>query len=388
MKVRVFDTTLRDGEQSPGAAMRAADRLRIARALDRAGTDVIEAGFSAASPAVAASVAEIAASVTHSTVASLARAVDGDIHAAWESLRHARAPRIHVFIATSPIHMEHKLRMTPRQVLAAVERSVRSAHTLCPDVEFSAEDATRSERDFLVEVFQTALDAGALTLNVPDTVGYTQPHEYAALISYLREHVRGSERAIFSVHCHDDLGLAVANTLAAVRAGARQIECTVNGIGERAGNCALEETLAAMRVRQDVYGAEVDFDMAAIPALSRMVARATHMPVQKHKAVVGANAFAHESGIHQDGVLKHRATYEVLPAELLGRQAARLHLGRQSGRHAIRVRLEQLGYAFEQSEMERFYQSFLELANTKREITDADLRVMANGIPEGVAQPA
>ncbi|TAM89169.1 2-isopropylmalate synthase [bacterium] len=388
MEIRVFDTTLRDGEQSPGAAMRATDRLRIARALDRAGVDVIEAGFSAASPAVAASVAEIASQVSRAGVAALARTVESDIRAAWESIRHARAPRIHTFIATSPIHMEHKLRMTPRQVLAAVESSVRTARSLCADVEFSAEDATRSDHDFLIEIFQTALDAGATTLNVPDTVGYTQPHEYAALITLLRERVRGSERAAFSVHCHDDLGLAVANTLAAVRAGARQIECTVNGIGERAGNCALEETLAAMRVRQDVYGAEVRFDMAGIPALSRMVARATHMPVQKHKAVVGANAFAHESGIHQDGVLKHRSTYEVLPAEMLGQRAARLHLGRQSGRHAIRVRLEQLGYAFEKPELDRFYLSFLEMANTKREITDTDLRAMANRIPVGIGQPA
>ncbi|HVA37835.1 MAG TPA: 2-isopropylmalate synthase [Candidatus Dormibacteraeota bacterium] len=378
MEVRIFDTTLRDGEQSPGAAMRADDRLRIATALDRAGVDVIEAGFPAASPTVAASVAEIAAAVRQAGVAALARASRGDIEKAWESIRHGQRPRIHTFIATSPIHMEHKLRMTPRQVLAAVDEAVRLASSLCADVEFSAEDATRSERDFLVEVFQTALDAGATTLNAPDTVGYTQPDEYASLIEDLRGRIRGSERAVFSVHCHDDLGSAVANSLAAVRAGAGQIECTVNGIGERAGNCAMEEVLAALWIRNDIYGADVRFDMQAIPALSRMVARATHMPVQKHKAVVGANAFAHESGIHQDGVLKHRSTYEILPAEMLGRSAARLHLGRQSGRHAIRVRLEQLGYAFDKEELDAFYRAFLDVANAKREVTDADLREIAS----------
>src|SRR5579872_4369187 len=384
MEVLIFDTTLRDGEQSPGAAMRSTDRLRIACALDRAGADVIEAGFPAASPSVAASVAEIAGNVKRAAVAALARAKESDIRTAWESIRHARRPRIHTFIATSPIHMEHKLRMTPREVLASVVESVRAARALCDDVEFSAEDATRSDREFLVEIFQAALDAGATTLNVPDTVGYTQPHEYASLISHLRERLRGSERVVFSVHCHDDLGLAVANTLSAVRAGARQVEGTINGIGERAGNCALEEVIAAMRVRNDVYDAEVRFDMQAIPALSRMVSRATRMPVQKHKAVVGANAFAHESGIHQDGVLKHRSTYEILPAEMLGRQAAQLHLGRQSGRHAIRARLERLGYTFDKPELDRLYETFLEMANTKHEITDADLHAMVRRIPEQI----
>ncbi|MDE2571967.1 MAG: 2-isopropylmalate synthase [bacterium] len=381
MEVRIFDTTLRDGEQSPGAAMRPSDRLRIGRALDRAGVDVIEAGFPAASPAVAASVAEIAAVVKRATVAALARAHDGDIAAAWDAIRRARNPRIHTFIATSPIHMEHKLRMEPRQVLAAVKNAVRGARALCHDVEFSAEDATRSDREFLVEVFQTAVDNGATTLNLPDTVGFTQPDEYRDLIAFLRRRVRGSERAVFSVHCHNDLGSAVANTLAAIRGGAGQVECTINGIGERAGNCALEEVLAALCIRRDIYDVDVRVEMQAIPALSKMVARATGMPLQKNKAVVGANAFAHESGIHQDGVLKHRATYEVVPAELLGRRAANLHLGRQSGRHAIRVRLERLGYSFEKPELDAFYRSFLEMANTKREITDADLRTIAGRIP-------
>ena len=377
--IELFDTTLRDGEQSPGAAMTPPARLRIARMLADAGVDLIEAGFPAASPIVHDSVAQIARRVRNSRIAALARCVPSDIDAAASALKHAVQPRIHTFIATSDIHLQHKLKITSERALEMAADGVRHARRYCDDIEFSAEDATRSTPAFLAKVFSTAIAAGATTLNVPDTVGYTTPSEMRSLIEYLLEHCRGIENAKISVHTHDDLGMATANALAAISAGASQVECTINGIGERAGNCALEEIVIALRTRRDAFDCDTSFDTSNIQAISRAVSAATRMPVQKNKAVVGRNAFAHESGIHQDGVLKERSTYEIVDPASVG-LATSLPLGRNSGRHALFERAERLGLKFEDGARQRFHAAFIELAQNQRTVHDADLMRLAQQV--------
>lgn len=370
----IFDTTLRDGEQSPGASMTKEEKLRIARQLERMRVDVIEAGFAAASPGDFEAVRAVAEAIKESTVCSLARANAADIERAAEAIRPAKRQRIHTFIATSPIHMEKKLRMTPDEVVAQAVEAVRLARRFTDDVEFSAEDAGRSELDFLCRIFEAVIEAGATTLNVPDTVGYTLPHEYADKIRRLIERVPNSDKVIWSVHCHNDLGLAVANSLAAVLAGARQVECTINGLGERAGNAALEEIVMAVRTRQDAFPCDTRIDTTQIVPTSKLVSTITGFPVQPNKAIVGANAFAHESGIHQDGVLKHRETYEIMRAEDVGWSANKIVLGKHSGRRAFRARLEELGIEVSSEEqLNQAFARFKELADKKHEIFDEDL---------------
>lgn len=376
-RVIIFDTTLRDGEQSPGASMTKEEKLRIAKALERMKVDVIEAGFAIASPGDFESVKAIADTVKDSTICSLSRALDADIERAAEALAGANSGRIHTFIATSPIHMEYKLRMQPDQVVEQAVRAVKKARNLCADVEFSCEDAGRSELDFLCRIVEAAIDAGARTINIPDTVGYAIPHQYAELIRQLIERVPNSDKAIFSVHCHNDLGLAVANSLAAVVAGARQVECTINGLGERAGNAALEEIVMAIKTREDLLGLYTNIDSTQILSTSRMVSGITGFPVQPNKAIVGANAFAHESGIHQDGVLKHRETYEIMSAESVGWNANKMVLGKHSGRNAFRSRLQELGIELgSETELNAAFARFKELADKKHEIFDEDLQAL------------
>ncbi len=376
--VRIFDTTLRDGEQSPGCSMNLSEKLALARQLAKLGVDVIEAGFPIASEGDFEAVRAVARELRGSIVCGLARTGERDIKRAAEALEPAAAPRIHTFIATSDIHLKHKLRMSRERVLEEVERAVRQARRYCDDVEFSAEDATRSDRDYLVQIFSTALAAGAATLNVPDTVGYTTPAEYAALIRYLREQIPDSARAVFSVHCHNDLGLAVANSLAAVLAGARQVECTVNGIGERAGNAAMEEVVMSIRTRPDVFrGLDTRVVTTEIYPSSRLLSSTIGIPVQPNKAVVGDNAFAHEAGIHQDGVLKAPITYEIMTPQSIGRPANELVLGKHSGRHAFRDRLQELGLAtLPDAEFERAFQHFKALADKKKTIYNEDLEAI------------
>ena len=370
----IFDTTLRDGEQSPGASMTKEEKLRIARQLERMRVDVIEAGFAAASPGDFEAVRAVAEAIKESTVCSLARANAADIERAAEAIRPAKRQRIHTFIATSPIHMEKKLRMTPDEVVAQAVEAVRLARRFTDDVEFSAEDAGRSELDFLCRIFEAVIEAGATTLNVPDTVGYTLPHEYAEKIRRLIERVPNSDKVIWSVHCHNDLGLAVANSLAAVLAGARQVECTINGLGERAGNAALEEIVMAVRTRQDAFPCDTRIDTTQIVPTSKLVSTITGFPVQPNKAIVGATAFAHESGIHQDGVLKHRETYEIMRAEDVGWTTNKIVLGKHSGRRAFRARLEELGIEIASEEqLNQAFARFKELADKKHEIFDEDL---------------
>ncbi|HEY1726747.1 MAG TPA: 2-isopropylmalate synthase [Candidatus Baltobacteraceae bacterium] len=372
-RVIIFDTTLRDGEQSPGAAMTPSARLRIAQMLADAKVDVIEAGFPAASPIVVQSVAEIARHVRGASVAALARTTPGDVDAAWEALKDAEAPRIHTFLATSNLHLEHKLRISHDQAVEATAEAVRRAKKYCSDVEFSAEDATRSNWDFLVRIFSAAIKAGATTISFPDTVGYTMPQEYAALTSYLLERVEGIENAVISVHTHDDLGFAVANALSAVQAGARQIECTINGIGERAGNCSLEEVVVGMRVRKDIYNVDTRFDTSALQKISQQVARATRMPVQKNKAIVGAHAFMHESGIHQDGILKHKGTYEIIEPSSVGVEQTKFSISRNSGKHAVLARVRDIGFVFDRAAETKFLDAFGKLAQTRRVVSDGEL---------------
>jgi len=375
--IRIFDTTLRDGEQSPGCSMNLSEKLTLARQLERLGVDVIEAGFPIASQGDFESVRAIAAELTKARVCGLARTGREDVERAAAALEGARKPRIHTFIATSDIHLEHKLRMGREQVLAEIDRAVRQARGYVEDVEFSAEDATRSDWDFLVQVFQTAIDAGASTLNVPDTVGYTQPEEYAALIRMLRERVPGADGVVFSVHCHDDLGLAVANSLAAVRAGARQVECTVNGIGERAGNTSMEEVVMAIKTRRDVYsGLDTGINTKEIYSSSRMLSSIIGVSVQPNKAIVGDNAFAHEAGIHQDGVLKAPITYEILTPQSIGRPSNELVLGKHSGRHAFRERLRELGFEIEGDDFQLAFQRFKDLADKKKTIFNEDIEAI------------
>lgn len=388
-RVIIFDTTLRDGEQSPGASMTRDEKLRIAKALERLKVDVIEAGFAIASPGDFESVKAVADNIQDSIVCSLARALEADINRAAEALSGAAAGRIHTFIATSPIHMQYKLRMQPDQVIEQAVKSIRQARNLCGDVEFSCEDAGRSEIDFLCRIIEAAIDAGARTINIPDTVGYAIPHQYADTMRQLLERIPNADKAVFSVHCHNDLGLAVANSLAAVAAGARQIECTLNGLGERAGNAALEEVVMALKTRQDLFGLETRIDTPHILAASRLVSSITGFPVQPNKAIVGANAFAHESGIHQDGVLKHRETYEIMRAQDVGWHTNRMVLGKHSGRNAFRSRLEELGTQLTGDELNAAFARFKVLADKKHEIFDEDLQALvsdtqAQEVPEFV----
>ncbi len=375
-QVIIFDTTLRDGEQSPGASMTKDEKLRIARALEKLRVDVIEAGFAIASPGDFEAVKLIADTIQDSIICSLSRAVDADIDRAAEALAGANAGRIHTFIATSPIHMQHKLRLPPDQVVEQAVRAVKRARNLCADVEFSCEDAGRSEIDFLCRIIEAAIDAGARTINIPDTVGYAIPHQFADTIGQIIQRVPNADKAIFSVHCHNDLGLAVANSLAAVTAGARQVECTINGLGERAGNAALEEIVMAIKTRKDLLDVHTHIETENILAASRLVSGITGFPVQPNKAIVGANAFAHESGIHQDGVLKHRETYEIMSAQSVGWHTNKLSLGKLSGRNAFRSRLEELGIELSGEALNAAFARFKQLADRKHEIFDEDLQAL------------
>ena len=378
-RLYIFDTTLRDGEQSPGASMTKEEKIRIARQLERLGVDVIEAGFAAASPGDAEAIRAIAEVIKDSTVCSLARANERDVRAAGEAIKPAARGRIHTFIATSPIHMEKKLRMSPDEVVAAAVKAVQIAREYTDDVEFSAEDALRSDIDFLARIFGEVIKAGATTLNVPDTVGYAVPRATEAFFRELISKTPGGDKVIWSAHCHNDLGMAVANSLAAVLGGARQVECTINGLGERAGNAALEEIVMAVRTRKDVFAVETRVDATQIVPASKLVSTVTGYPVQPNKAIVGANAFAHESGIHQDGVLKHRETYEIMSAESVGWSANRLTLGKLSGRNAFKTKLTDLGIVLDSEEaLNAAFARFKDLADRKREIFDEDLHALVS----------
>lgn len=383
-RVLVFDTTLRDGEQSPGASMNIPEKLEIARALVDLGVDIIEAGFPIASPGDFEAVRAVAEECQQTSVAGLARCNDADIDRAWDALVPASRPRIHVFLATSAIHREFKLRMAKDEILRRAEAGVRRAKSHCEDVEFSPEDAARTELEFLTAVVQAAIDAGATTVNIPDTVGYATPQHYAGIIRHLRENVQGIGRAVISVHCHNDLGLAVANSLAAILEGARQVECTINGIGERAGNAALEEIVMALRTRHDFYGCDTSIRTQRLYPASRLVANVTGIHVQRNKAVVGRNAFAHEAGIHQDGMLKERRTYEIMRPEDVGVPRTDLVLGKHSGRHALRERLAQLGYHPNEEQLDAVFQEFKVLADKKKEIYDSDIEALVEGHIRGV----
>ncbi|HJK89749.1 MAG TPA: 2-isopropylmalate synthase [Polyangiaceae bacterium LLY-WYZ-15_(1-7)] len=382
--VRIFDTTLRDGEQSPGATMTSKEKLEVAKTLSRLGVDVIEAGFPAASPDDLRAVKSIAETVgvdpvqgrrgdALPVVCGLARAAKGDLDKCWEAVSPAKRPRIHTFLATSPIHREHKLRMSKAEVVAKVTEMVGYARSLCEDVEFSPEDAGRTEMDFLYEVLAAAIEAGATTLNIPDTVGYTLPHEFGERIRLLKENVPGIEKAVISVHCHNDLGLATANSLSGVLNGARQVEVAINGIGERAGNTSLEEIVMALHTRHALLGLDTGIDTTQLTRASKLVSKVTGMVVQPNKAIVGANAFAHEAGIHQDGMLKNEETYEIMRPETVGAARTQLVLGKHSGRHAFGARLTELGYPLEGDALQKAFARFKVLADKKKRITDADL---------------
>lgn len=375
-RIKIFDTTLRDGEQSPGCSMNLSEKIEMARQLEKLGVDIIEAGFAIASPMDHKSVQAIAAAVSNCTVASLARCTKGDIDAAWDAVKEAKHPRIHVFLATSNIHMEYKLQMTREQVLQRISDMVAYAKSFCDDIEFSAEDASRSEWDFLAKCYSNAVAAGATTLNVPDTVGYSTPQEMAELITYLRRNVAGIEKTDISVHCHDDLGMAVANSLACVKAGATQVECTVNGIGERAGNASLEELVMALHTRRDFYDAETGINTKQIYRSSKLLSNITGVPIPPSKAVVGANAFAHESGIHQHGVMANAQTYEIMTPADVGVPQNTMVLGKHSGKHALREKLETMGYEVSDQELEKVFARFKILADKKKNITTADLEAL------------
>ncbi|MBI1752352.1 MAG: 2-isopropylmalate synthase [Acidobacteria bacterium] len=372
-RITIFDTTLRDGEQSPGCSMNLEEKLQMALQLEALGVDVIEAGFPVASDDDFAAVQAIARECRRPIIAALCRTIPRDIDRAWEALREAARPRIHTFLATSDIHLAYKLQKSREEALQMVREGIARAKSHCPDVEFSAEDATRSDWDYLVQVFAVAIEAGATVLNVPDTVGYTVPDEYSKLITYLRERVPGIDGVTISVHCHNDLGLAVANSLAAVAAGARQVECTMNGIGERAGNAALEEVVMALSVRRDAMPYCTGVEQEAIYRTSQTLANITGIEVQPNKAIVGRNAFAHESGIHQHGMLSHRSTYEIMTPESVGVRQTHLVLGKHSGRHALAKRFEELGYPLERVELDKAYKLFTKLSDQKKEIFDEDL---------------
>jgi 2-isopropylmalate synthase len=373
VRVIVFDTTLRDGEQSPGCSMNHQEKLRLAHQLDRLGVDVIEAGFPIASDGDFEAVRAVASVIRRPIIAGLARACRPDIERAWEALKTAARPRIHVFLATSDIHLKHKLRMTREECLAQSRESVAFAKSLCDDVEFSPEDATRTDPEFLCQVLDAVIEAGATTLNIPDTVGYTVPAEFGELIATIRRRVKGIENVTISAHCHNDLGMAVANTMAAVAAGARQVECTINGIGERAGNASLEEIVMAMRVRHDRYPYETGIAGEHLFPASQMLSEITGVPVQPNKAITGRNAFAHEAGIHQDGVLKNPLTYEIMTPQSVGVPDSKLVLGKHSGRHALAIRCEQLGYQFDRRALDDIYRRFVRLADKIKHVEDHHL---------------
>jgi len=372
-RITIFDTTLRDGEQSPGCTMNQEEKLRLADQLDRLGVDVIEAGFPIASDGDFESVKAIAIAVRRPIIAALARACQPDIERAWEALKHSAQPRIHIVLATSDIHLKYKLRITRDQCVEQARESVRFAKSLCDDVEFSSEDATRTDPDFLCRVLDAVVEVGATTLNIADTVGYTVPTEFGDLITTIRRRVKGIENVTISAHCHNDLGMAVANALAAVAAGARQVECTINGIGERAGNASLEEIVMAMRVRPDRYAYETGIVGEQIFSASQMLSEITGVPVQPNKAIIGRNAFAHEAGIHQDGVLKNPLTYEIMTPQSVGVPDSKLVLGKHSGRHALSIRCEQLGYQFDRSGLDDVYRRFVGLADNIKHVEDHHL---------------
>jgi 2-isopropylmalate synthase len=386
-RVRIFDTTLRDGEQAPGFSMNTAEKLRLARQMESLGVDVIEAGFPIASQGDFEAVRAVAREVRGSSVAGLSRARREDIEAAAGALEAAARPRIHVFLATSDLHLKHKLRISRAEALETISSMVSLARSRCPEVEFSAEDASRSEPDFLATAFRAAADAGATILNVPDTVGYTTPEEYGALFRGLGKALGDRPGLQWSAHCHNDLGLAVANSLAAVTAGARQVECAINGIGERAGNAALEEIAVALAVRRDHYQAETGLHLEQLFATSSLLSEITGVPVPPNKAVVGANAFAHEAGIHQDGILKNPLTYQVISPEAVGVSAHKLVLGKHSGRNALRSRLASLGITLIEEELGRCYRLAMALADVKKEINDDDIRRLAEEAREGRDAP-
>lgn len=375
-RIYIFDTTLRDGEQSPGASMNQQEKVRVARQLERLGVDIIEAGFPAASSGDLEAVRLVASSVERPKVAALARANKEDIDKAYEAIKEARRPRIHTFIATSDIHMEHKLKMSREQVIKAAVEAVRYAKEKVEDVEFSAEDASRSDPDFLCKIFEATIEAGANTVNIPDTVGYALPEEFEGLVRYVIQNTPNIGKATVSVHCHNDLGLATANTLAGIRAGARQVEVTINGIGERAGNCSLEEVVMAIYTKRALLNLETSIDTRLIYPTSRLVSMITGMVVQPNKAIVGANAFAHESGIHQDGVLKNRLTYEIMDPEVVGFSSNKLVLGKHSGRHALKEKLKELGYNVSAEDIDRLFSKFKELADKRKEILDEDIEAL------------
>jgi 2-isopropylmalate synthase len=377
-RVVIFDTTLRDGEQSPGASLTVEEKVDIAHQLERLGVDVIEAGFPITSPGDFEAVQRIAREVRGATICGLARAVPIDVDRAYEALKDAEDPRIHVFISSSDIHLVHQIRKSRAEVLEITDAMVRRAKSYVSNVEFSPMDASRSERDFLVDILRVAVEAGATTLNIPDTVGYAVPEEFGSLIAYLIEHVPGGDKVVFSVHCHDDLGMAVANSLSAIKYGARQIECTLNGIGERAGNCSLEEVVMALRTRPDYFGIDTRVDTTQLYKTSRMVSNYTGILVQPNKAVVGANAFAHESGIHQDGVLKERTTFEIMDPRDVGLRESTLVLGKLSGRHAFKTRLEELGYHLSTEDLNRAFARFKEVADKKKIVSDQDLAMIVS----------
>ncbi|MFL5370399.1 MAG: 2-isopropylmalate synthase [Myxococcales bacterium] len=383
----VFDTTLRDGEQAPGASMDIHQKIRVARALQRLHVDVIEAGFPAASPGDFEAVAAVAREIEGPTVCALARAEKRDIDQVEAALRDARRRRCHVFLATSPLHREHKLHMSREEVASRAEQGVAYARQFFDDVEYSAEDAARTEPDFLAEVVERAVAAGATTINIPDTVGYALPNQFGALIAHLRKTVRGIERVTLSVHCHNDLGLAVAHPLAALDAGARQVACTVNGIGERAGNCSLEEVVMAVRTRADHFGLDTSVRTQELVEASRIVSEATGFVVQRNKAVVGENAFAHEAGIHQHGMLQHAQTYEIMRPEDVGFPSTRLVLGKHSGRHVLRKRLEDLGHEIDAQKLDRAFAEFKNLADRRKEVHDVDLEAIMRRLSRVEAHP-
>lgn len=375
-RIYIFDTTLRDGEQSPGCSMNLQEKIQIAKQLERLKVDVIEAGFAISSPGDFQSVKSVAEIIKDSTVASLSRALPQDIDRSWEAVKNAASPRIHVFLATSPIHMQHKLRMTPEDVLDRAKKMVAYAKKYCSDIEFSAEDATRSEPEFLYRVFEAVIKAGATVINVPDTVGYTTPDEFYSLIKNIKENVPNIDKAKIAVHCHNDLGMGVSNTLAAARAGATQLECTINGIGERAGNAALEEIVMAIKTRPQLFDMDLRIDTRQILRTSKLLSSITGVPVQPNKAIVGANAFAHEAGIHQHGVLAEKSTYEILTPESIGLKRNNMVLGKHSGRHAYEDKLIELGYNLTKEELDESFSKFKDLADKKKVVQDADLEVL------------
>lgn len=376
-RIQIFDTTLRDGEQSPGCSMHLTEKLELARQLDALGVDVIEAGFAIASPEDFQSVEAISQTVTNCTVASLARTTRGDIEAAWNAVKSAKHPRIHIFLATSDIHMEYKLKMSREQVLETIREMTAYAKSFCPDIEFSAEDASRSDREFLAQCYSVAIQSGATVLNVPDTVGYSTPDEMYDLIRYLKEHVENIDNVDISVHCHNDLGMAVANSLACIRAGATQVECTINGIGERAGNASLEEIVMALHTRADFYQVETGVNTRQIYRSSKLLSNITGVPIPPNKAIVGANAFAHESGIHQHGVIANTQTYEIMNSTDVGIPQNTMVLGKHSGKHALRERLEDMGYQITDAQLEEIFIRFKALADKKKTVTNSDLEALA-----------